>query len=253
MRLCDYIVAGVGFFVATVVFLTGCSNISERKVLDALPRPIMSIDRSHFLVEDRKEGVDFSSDNSNSNSNSRAINGRDKLSSSGSYPLFVPAEWVPFNSDRSWDAIVIHHSATEVGSAEVFDKVHRSKGWDELGYHFVIGNGSETPDGFVEVGSRWKKQKHGAHCKTVDNHYNDYGIGICLVGNFESQYPSPAQLQSLRRLVVYLANKYNIPADRVLGHREVEGTNTRCPGRNMPLELIRSWVREGYQIWASAE
>ena len=65
----------------------------------------------------------------------------------------------------------------------------RDNQWDELGYHFVIGNGTHTGDGQVEVGSRWGKQKHGAHCKTPDNYYNDHGIGICLVGNFENSNP----------------------------------------------------------------
>jgi 5-methylcytosine-specific restriction endonuclease McrA len=38
----------------------------------------------------------------------------------------------------------------------MFDRSHRDKGWDELGYHFVIGNGTSSGDGVVEVGTRWQ-------------------------------------------------------------------------------------------------
>lgn len=163
----------------------------------------------------------------------------------------VPAAWYPPVADRDWQVIVIHHSASDVGDAHVFDAAHRARGWDELGYHFVIGNGTGTPDGYVEVGSRWKKQKHGAHCKTPSNYYNEYGIGICLVGNFDESSPSPAQLATLRRLLTFLSLRYHISADRLYGHGEVRGTHTRCPGRHLPMNDLRYWVNCNNPIWAS--
>jgi hypothetical protein len=132
---------------------------------------------------------------------------------------------------------VIHHSATPSGSAAVFDKLHRQKGWDELGYHFVIGNGTDSGNGKIEVGPRWPKQKWGAHAKTPDNEYNNYGIGICLVGNFEIERPTSQQLQSLARLTAYLMQTYNIPASRVLGHRDTKATE--CPGKNLNIAQVR--------------
>src|SRR5205085_5735399 len=113
----------------------------------------------------------------------------------------------------------------------------RAKGWDELGYHFVIGNGTGSRDGQIEVGSRWPKQKWGAHAKTPDQQFNNYGIGICLVGNFDVDRPSPAQVRSLSRLVAFLMKTYNIPASHVIGHGETKPTD--CPGRNMSVAQIR--------------
>jgi hypothetical protein len=49
-------------------------------------------------------------------------------------------------------------SATDLGGAKRFHKQHKARGWDGLGYHFVIGNGSDTADGEIEVGHRWKIQ-----------------------------------------------------------------------------------------------
>jgi len=160
----------------------------------------------------------------------------------------VPAGWIPTAKPRRWQYIVIHHSATATGGAAAFDRMHRDKGWDELGYHFVIGNGTDTRDGQIEVGSRWPKQKYGAHCKTPDNRYNDYGIGICLVGNFDSARPTPAQLQSLAKLTSYLMKTYNIPASRVIGHGDAKPTE--CPGRNLSVAAVR---RMATQMIAQAD
>jgi len=152
-------------------------------------------------------------------------------------PAGMPREWAPQVASRSWKWIVVHHSATPVGGAARFNKEHVAKGWDELGYHFVIGNGTDTPNGAIEVGSRWLKQKQGAHCKTPDNRFNDYGIGICLVGNFDQTRPSDAQLRSLARLVAALQRSYRISANEIIGHGDAKATE--CPGRNLHVATVR--------------
>jgi len=147
----------------------------------------------------------------------------------------VPVEWIPSGREQRWRHIVIHHSATDQGSAACFDRFHREmKGFEEMGYHFVITNGQGGPDGAVEVGSRWRKQKWGAHCGgTPDNEYNDYGIGICLVGNFEDKLPSRGQLASLVRLVRFLMVRYHIGPGRVIGHQQAPNAITKCPGEKL--------------------
>ncbi len=141
------------------------------------------------------------------------------------------AGWQVPGWQRSWQWIVVHHSATHRGSAAIFDDHHRRRRrWDELGYHFVIGNGTGSGNGQIEVGSRWPKQKHGAHCKVgQDETYNNFGIGICLVGNFETRRPTGAQMASLARLVDYLAARYRIGDLHIIGHGDVD--STKCPGR----------------------
>ncbi len=151
-------------------------------------------------------------------------------------------EWMPLSGQRSWKYIVIHHSATARGNAEEFNRMHLAKGWDGLGYHFVIDNGNGGPDGKVEVGPRWQVQKWGAHAGgTPDNAYNNYGIGVCLVGDFTDHNPSDAQLASLNRLVRYLMQTYNIPASRVIGHREAPNAKTECPGRTFSAYLVSTF------------
>lgn len=149
----------------------------------------------------------------------------------------IPREWIPNVPARSWQAIVIHHSATPAGGAMRFDREHREKGWDELGYDFVIGNGTDTGDGQIEVGSRWVKQKVGAHAKTPDNWYNEHAIGICLVGNFMDDRPTPAQMKSVAKLVAFMMRTYHIPASRVVGHGDTK--QTECPGRHLSVAEVR--------------
>lgn len=150
--------------------------------------------------------------------------------------------WQVNVASRPWRWIVVHHSASDRGCATAFDEYHRNgRHWDELGYHFVIGNGTGSGDGQVEVGSRWPKQKHGAHCKVGNNEeYNEGGIGICLVGNFEKGRPTAAQLASLARLVDYLAARYKIDDKHIIGHGDVD--DTRCPGRGLPLDGLMARI-----------
>ena len=132
---------------------------------------------------------------------------------------------------RDWRHIVIHHSATDEGSAATFDEYHREvKGWKGLAYHFVIGNGTHTPDGSVEVGYRWKRQIAGAHAGVRE--YNQYGIGVCLVGDFETARPTKKQMASLKELLAFLTKRFSVAPVDVVRHKDL--TKTKCPGRNFP-------------------
>ena len=141
-----------------------------------------------------------------------------------------------------WTALVLHHSATQEGSARSFDNYHRThNGWPSLGYHFVVGNGSQTPDGALETGPRWTRQEPGAHANSSE--FNTHGIGICLVGNFELEPPTEAQVQTVSALVGDLCRRFKIPRSRVFSHGQIrEGGSTACPGRLFPLEKIKAAV-----------
>ena len=133
---------------------------------------------------------------------------------------------------------VIHHSASEKGSAEIFHREHKARGWEGLGYHFVIGNGNGSGDGQVEAGYRWTKQERGAHAGNIE--YNEHGIGICLVGNFEETRPTPKQMESLRKLVRFLQVKTGIATNEIIGHQHVPGKDTKCPGKHFDLPGFRA-------------
>ena len=155
----------------------------------------------------------------------------------------VPGDWLPpTRLEKKWTAIVIHHSATENGNEAIFDRMHREENhWDGVGYDFVIGNGTNSTDGQVEVTFRWRKQKTGAHCGgTPDNWANEDGIGICLVGNFDYATPTPRQIESLAKLVRFLQKRYDIPKHRIYGHKNTPGARvTACPGISFPMARFK--------------
>lgn len=138
---------------------------------------------------------------------------------------------------RRWTHIVIHHSATEVGNAEIFDRVHRERGFRHgLAYHFVISNGtSGRRDGQIEVSYRWKNQLDSActRCRKMQQS----AISICLVGNFNYQFVSSRQFASLVRLIKELKRHYGIPPENIIPHRDID--KTYCPGRNFPWERLK--------------
>ena len=157
----------------------------------------------------------------------------------------IPRAWLPSSGvEKDWTAIIIHHSATEKGNAAIFDKDHRiNHGWDGIGYDFVIGNGTDSGNGQVEVTFRWRRQITGAHCKTPENWANEDGIGICLVGNFNNSLPSERQMQSLVKLTNFLQKRYRIPQSRIYGHKTTPGARiTDCPGKRFPMARFKSMI-----------
>lgn len=129
--------------------------------------------------------------------------------------------------------IVVHHSATETGNAACFRVLHRAvNGWNDVGYHYVIGNGTLTGSGEVEDGR--KLPFVGAHAKGA----NEDSIGICLVGNFNRQKPSDKQLSSLVSLILKLKKLYSLVNADITLHKLVKGSSTECPGKNFSLEKL---------------
>ncbi|MFH1411909.1 MAG: N-acetylmuramoyl-L-alanine amidase [Candidatus Omnitrophota bacterium] len=141
-----------------------------------------------------------------------------------------------------WEYIIIHHSATDKGNSMQFDRVHLQKGWKGVGYHFIIDNGTlGKDDGQIETSPRWIKQTDGAHCKA--GKMNEKGIGICLVGNFSEERVSEKQMGSLAYLVKELKRFYKIPAKNIMGHGQVSGAKTECPGKKFPWEQLKKTMK----------
>ncbi len=158
----------------------------------------------------------------------------------------VPRGWFPpSHLEKKWVAIMVHHTATEYGNAAIIDKWHRERNhWEGVGYDFVIGNGTDSGDGQVEVTFRWRKQIPGAHCGGTPNNWaNKDGIGICLVGDFNRTVPSARQMQSLLKLIRFLQKRYGIPRSRIYGHRTTPGARvTECPGTKFSMARLKSML-----------
>ncbi|MDR0361658.1 MAG: peptidoglycan recognition protein family protein [Planctomycetota bacterium] len=128
--------------------------------------------------------------------------------------------------------ITIHHEGSGKGNSDanptqvaatlrLIQKQHRQRmGAGDIGYHFVIDR-----SGMIWQGRDWKYQ--GAHTSGANSH----NIGVMLLGNFEFQQPTQAQLASLKRLTLSLMRKYGLSCKDIYGHADF--CNTQCPGKHL--------------------
>lgn len=159
-------------------------------------------------------------------------------------PITKVNPWKPDTEPRDWNYIVLHHTAAESGSVESIHEEHlkrkdkNGKHWLGVGYHFVIGNGKGMGDGEIEPTFRWRQQLQGAHAGVAD--FNQHGIGIVLVGNFEESPPTRAQTASIKKLVGILKRDYGIVGSKIVGHSDVKATE--CPGKHFPMSDVRDSI-----------
>ena len=121
--------------------------------------------------------------------------------------------------------IIVHCTATaefKDFKAKDVDKWHKQRGWDCIGYHYII-----DLDGTIEKGR--PETKIGAHCKG----FNDCSIGVCYVGGLASDNKTPkdtrtnAQKASLLKLIKQLKAKYQNA--KVVGHKDMPNVHKACP------------------------
>ena len=135
--------------------------------------------------------------------------------------------------------ITVHHSGhaashvhaartSRAASAAIIKNMHghhvNTNGWKDLGYHFVIDPRGETWEGRPLA-------YLGAHAGGRGGVHNTGNIGIVLVGDFQTQEPSRAQIASLEHLVDYLRRRFGISASRIMGHCDLRAT--ACPGKHL--------------------
>lgn len=132
---------------------------------------------------------------------------------------------------------IIHHTASAYGitakstpaqEAECLRDIrayHMGKGWSDIAYSHLI-----FPSGRVYTGRGWNRVPAGAIG------YNTGNWHPCLVGNFETQKPTPAALKSLRQLVRRFRRRTGSKRT-ALGHYQVNPTS--CPGKYMKAHVKR--------------
>ena len=131
----------------------------------------------------------------------------------------------------NWSYIIIHHTGAEEKDTAQVRRYHLSLGWQDIGYHYVIErDGKVVPGRSLEL--------VGAHCKAAG--MNQKGIGVALIGNMENHPPLPAQEKAAVKLVQELMERYRVTLANVLGHKEVPGAATACPGRHFSMAAFRS-------------
>lgn len=127
-------------------------------------------------------------------------------------------------SRRKINLIVVHCTATEEGkdyTVEWIRKIHKNKGYADIGYHYVIYR-----DGSLHIGR--DVNLVGAHAR---NH-NANSIGVCYVGgcpkgdtHHNKDTRTDAQKKTMLALLKKLKKLY--PYAQIVGHKNVNATG--CP------------------------
>lgn len=136
--------------------------------------------------------------------------------------------------NRQYDlvnTIIIHCSDSPRGrgdGAAAIDLWHRERGFDMIGYHYVI-----LEDGNVENGRPEFIQ--GAHVRG----HNKGSIGICLIGD---DHPTVLQSASLAHMVRDIMTRHEIKT--ICGHRELDS------GKSCPNFDIDEWLERMNHVWA---
>jgi hypothetical protein len=125
--------------------------------------------------------------------------------------------------------ITFHHSgdprpftgdtpAETAGHLEAVRRYHRSRNFQDIGYHFAIDRA-----GYV-----WQLRSlryQGQHVR----YHNPHNLGVVVLGNFDLQQPTEAQKVRARTFGAVLRRMYALPLSRVYTHQEL--VSTECPGR----------------------
>lgn len=129
--------------------------------------------------------------------------------------------------------ITIHHTAmpeddesnlggsTKLRLLKILFLHKHTKNWADIGYHYIVDQ-----SGNIWEGRNIKYQ--GAHAQGANNLGN---IGIALIGNFETHFPTEIQKKALIDFVHYLKEKYKITRTNIYPHEHFTGT--KCPGKHL--------------------
>ena len=134
--------------------------------------------------------------------------------------------------------IVVHHIEAE-GSNWTVQTIHnmhiKENGWNGIGYNYYI-----RLDGTIYTGR--PPYMVGAHCQGA----NTGSIGVAFEGDYSKRTAMPdVQYEAFVELKAYLDNKYN-KTFTIYGHKELSASE--CPGKNFPLDEIKSCASRLYTI-----
>ena len=125
-------------------------------------------------------------------------------------------------SKRFINKIIVHCTATPEGRVETVESIrnmHKSQGWADIGYHYVV-----YLDGSIHNGRN--VDIIGAHCYG----YNANSIGVVYVGGCDKKMKSKdtrtdKQKESLVKLLKDLRKLY--PTAKIYGHKDFAAKD--CP------------------------
>ena len=158
--------------------------------------------------------------------------------------------------------LIVHHSVSHWGDGQVIVGWHtkpkpQGNGWSVAGYHAVICNPFTNYNSFAtrnpvpgadgRVDRILSETIPSNGCKYA----NANALHVCLIGDFDLDFPTARQEEKLYDLLAYWCKEYNLdPATSIFGHGEMqiklarEGYHKSCPGKNTDMKVVRILTKE---------
>lgn len=139
------------------------------------------------------------------------------------------------------DAIILHHTATNSARVDLAT-LRWVRGSNRVSAHYLVG-----PEGTVyqlvpDSQAAWHAGRSSLHGETEPS-VNARSIGIEITNDGTGQTPfTEAQYRALELLVPYLARRYRVPKQNILGHRDVAPGRKTDPADNFDWARIRRAV-----------
>ncbi|WNG62024.1 N-acetylmuramoyl-L-alanine amidase [Archangium gephyra] len=139
------------------------------------------------------------------------------------------------------DAIVLHHTGTNSVRVDLAT-LRWVRGTNRVSSHYLVG-----PDGTVyqlvpDSQTAWHAGRSSLHGDTEPS-VNARSIGIEITNDGTGQTPfTEAQYRALEQLVPYLARRYQVPKENILGHRDVAPGRKTDPADNFDWARVRRSV-----------
>jgi len=131
---------------------------------------------------------------------------------------------------------MIHCSDSLWGDAADITCWHRQRGWDDIGYNWVILSGRlrEPADGIYYYEHKNGKQEDGRDPKYIGAHalyFNESHLSVCLIGKHHFSW---SQFETLFEIVRMVKREHipDLKAENIIGHYEVNKHKT-CPNIEM--------------------
>ncbi|HRN91446.1 MAG TPA: N-acetylmuramoyl-L-alanine amidase [Ferruginibacter sp.] len=140
---------------------------------------------------------------------------------------------------RKPNLVVLHHTAQNSCQTTIETFLNPEK---QVSAHYVICREGEV---YQMLNDYWRGWHAGAGSWGTVTDVNSSSIGIELDNNGEEPFPE-VQIEALRKLSLYLKQKYNIPAQNFIAHSDL------APGRKVDPSRFFPWNRlakEGIGIW----
>lgn len=134
--------------------------------------------------------------------------------------------------------ITLHHSGDAEPLRPTDDVVKKLRGlqswgasdrnWWDVPYHYLL-----DLDGHIYEGRDWHYMGETNTAYDPNGHFL-----ITVIGNYERQEATPAELASIADLMAWAVNKFGVPLENIGGHYNYADTD--CPGKN-----LRKYLEDG--------